>query len=154
MIKFIKNLNFTALKKPTLAVLLSILFTGVIIKAYTQDIPLKIQTAPHQKGELKKLRRCSTMEMMEEAIRKDPTLPEKWRVEGERQYKLYLQRKQQQISQRSEKTQSGPIIIPIVFHVVDIASAQAWITDRDIYEQVEILNRDYSGKKLDEYTNV
>src|SRR5206468_2762628 len=87
-------------------------------------------------------------------IRKDPTLPEKWKAEGERQYKLYLQRRQQQVTQRAEKTQSSPIIIPIVFHLVDVAATLNGITDRDIYEQVEILNRDYSGEKMDEYTNV
>ena len=93
------------------------------------------------------------MEIMQEAIRQDPTLPEKWRLEGERQYKLYLQR-QQQINIRAQKSQGNTIIIPIVFHLVDDAATLASIPDRDIIEQVEILNRDYGGKKLDQYTTV
>ncbi len=93
--------------------------------------------------------RCLTMEYMEEALRKDPSLAEKWRVEGERQYQLFLQRSQSgQENQRGQGTQANPIIIPIVFHLVDDATHQAWITDRDIYEQVEILNQDYAGEKI------
>lgn len=109
--------------------------------------------AQQQKAGKKILPRCSTMEIMQEAIRKDPTLPEKWRIEGERRYKLYLQR-QQPLNMRAEKTQSSTIIVPIVFHLVDDAATLASISDRDIIEQVEILNRDYGGKKLDQYTTV
>lgn len=90
---------------------------------------------------------------MENAIKKDPALLEKWRQEGERQYKMWLQR-QQQVNLRTEKTEAAPIIIPIVFHLVDDAATLAGISDRDILEQVEILNRDYSGKKMGLYTNV
>ena len=52
MTKNIKNLNFTALKIPTLAVLFTFLFTVVINEAYTQDIPLKIQSIPRQKDRI------------------------------------------------------------------------------------------------------
>src|SRR5436853_7370434 len=62
-----------------------------------------------------KLPRCLTMEFLQRAIQRDPTLPAKWKAEGERQYQLYLQR-QTQIGLRTEKTEAAPIIIPIVFH--------------------------------------
>ncbi len=52
------------------------------------------------------------------------------------------------------RPQATEIIIPIVFHLVDSAQRLAGITDRDIYEQVEILNRDYGGRKADLYKNV
>ena len=91
------------------------------------------------------------MEEMAKAIAKDPTLPEKWRIEGERQYQLYLQR---QAQGRDARTEAGEIIIPIVFHLVDLPATLAGITDRDIYEQVEMLNRDYQGRKIDRYKNV
>jgi len=91
------------------------------------------------------------MEEMEKAIAKDPTLPEKWRIEGERQYQMYLER---QAQGREARTEAGEIIIPIVFHLVDAATALAGITDRDIYEQVEYLNRDYQGRKADRYVKV
>src|SRR5262245_15599960 len=93
------------------------------------------------------------MEILGEAIQKDPTLPEKWRLEGERQYKLYLQR-QPQVNMRAARVQSTTIIVPIVFHLVDDAASLASVPDRDVIEQVEILNRDYGGKKIDDYTNV
>ncbi|HEV8284303.1 MAG TPA: choice-of-anchor J domain-containing protein [Chitinophagaceae bacterium] len=128
------------------------LFSVMSSTIKAQNEPLKTLSIKSQKGSLKNFHRCTTMEVMEEAIRKDPTLPEKWRIEGERQYKLYQQR--QQVSIRAEKTETASIIIPVVFHLVDDASTLAGISDRDIIEQVEILNRDYSGKKLDQYINV
>ena len=67
---------------------------------------------------------------------------------------IYIYKRQQQLSIRAERTQANPIIIPLVFHLVDDASTLASISDRDIIEQVEILNRDYNGKKIDEYLNV
>ena len=95
--------------------------------------------------------RCATMELMNESIKKDPSLPGKWKAEGQKQYKAYLQRR---ANERGMQVQAGEIVIPIVFHLVDSAAAQAWITDRDIYEQVEILNQAYSGEKADLYKNV
>ncbi len=93
--------------------------------------------------------RCATMQKLNEAIKKDPSLVEKWKLEGERQYKAYEQRK---ASERG--TEAAAIVIPVVFHLIDSAAAQAWITDRDIYEQVELLNQAYSGRKADLYKNV
>ena len=94
-----------------------------------------------------------TMEFMQASIKKDPRLPQKWRAEGERQYQLYLQR-QQQIIFRSEKAEATPIIIPIVFHLVDDATLLATVSDRDVIEQVEVLNRDYGGNKINDYLKV
>ena len=131
----------------------SILLLSSLASGLKAQEPLQSLNIQQHKGSNKILHRCSTMEVMEDAIRKDPSLPEKWRIEGERQYKLYLQR-QQQVSARAQKTQDNSIIIPIVFHLVDDATTLAGISDRDIIEQVEILNRDYAGKKLDQYTAV
>jgi hypothetical protein len=91
------------------------------------------------------------MEYMEEAIKKDPTLPGKWRIEGEKRYNAYLQR---QYAGKAERPTATEIIVPIVFHLVDSATTLAGITDRDIYEQVEILNRDFGGAKADLYKTV
>ncbi|MEO5685113.1 MAG: choice-of-anchor J domain-containing protein [Chitinophagaceae bacterium] len=94
------------------------------------------------------LRKCETMEEMEKLIRNNLGILEQWRAEGQRQYNAYLQRQQ---NSRGERVEAGEIIIPLVFHIVDTDSAQRAITDRDIYEQVESLNRDYGGKKADTY---
>jgi hypothetical protein len=91
------------------------------------------------------------MEYMEASIKKDPTLPEKWRIEGEKRYQAYLQRAASNVV---ATTTASEIIIPVVFHLVDSAQRLAWITDRDIYEQVEILNNAYGGKKADLYKDV
>ncbi len=91
------------------------------------------------------------MDVMEEQLRKDPTLFSKWQAEGEKQYQLYLQRK---ASLRTAGAQSSVIIIPVVFHLIDSAQVLAGITDRDLYEQIEILNKDYAGEKADFYRNV
>ncbi len=135
-------------------ILVPVLFFVSLISsvAEAQDQPLKTLDQPQKKG-AKKLQRCATMEAMQRAIEKDPGLPDKWRVEGQRRYNLYLQR-QQQFTTRALHTEANPIVIPIVFHLVDDAATLASISDRDIIEQVEILNRDYSGKKLDEYVSV
>jgi hypothetical protein len=114
--------------------LLTILFTNA---------QFQIEKAP--------VKRCQTMEELNKLIRDNPGIQEQWKAEGERQYKAYLLRQQQAGGNRVEDVQ---IIIPIVFHLVDIASTLAGITDRDIYEQVEALNKDYAGLKADEYKNV
>ena len=129
-----------------------LLFSVITSTANAQNEPLKTLNPPQPKGSARQPR-CMTMEFMQEAIKKDPSLPQKWKAEGERQYKLYLQR-QQQITFRTEKAEAAPIIIPIVFHLVDEASTLTAISDRDVIEQVEILNRDYGGNKINDYLNV
>jgi hypothetical protein len=124
----------------------------ITLAAYAQDEPLKTLTLPQPKGSAKSPR-CMTMEFMQQAIKKDPSLPQKWKAEGERIYQLYLQRQQQQTF-RIENTEATPIIIPIVFHLVDDAATLATFSDRDVIEQVEILNRDYGGNKINYYLNV
>ena len=95
--------------------------------------------------------RCITMEKMQEAIKRDPTLPQQWAATGEKLYKEYLKRKASKKEAGIEETE---IVIPIVFHLVDSAKALGWITDRDIYEQVELINQAFSGQKADKYKNV
>ncbi|MDP4283430.1 MAG: T9SS type A sorting domain-containing protein [Bacteroidota bacterium] len=99
----------------------------------------------------KEAHRCETMEKMEEAIKKDPTLPQQWKIQGEKEYNAYLQR---QSLQKGTKTEASEIIIPVVFHLVDDSATLSGITDRDIYEQVEILNQAYNGNKGDAYQGV
>jgi hypothetical protein len=91
------------------------------------------------------------MDAMEAALKKDPSLLQRWKLEGEKEYNAYLQRK---ADGRVTSLQSSQIVIPIVFHLVDSAQVLAGITDRDIYEEVEILNKDYAGLKADGYKSV
>lgn len=95
------------------------------------------------------INRCFTEEAVQQAIRKNPAIVEQWKRKGEALYQSYLKRKS------VEKTSSGDtIVIPVVFHLVDEASRQSWITDRNLYDQVEILNEAYSGKKVEKFKNV
>lgn len=95
------------------------------------------------------IERCGTMRVIEEAIKKNPGIVEEWRQNGERMYQQYLQRKESR-----REILADTIIIPIVFHLVDTSSRLAWVTDRNIYDQVEILNQAYNGLKVEEYKKV
>ena len=128
------------------------LFGLITSVAKAQDEPLNILNVKQQKGG-KRIPRCLTMELMEKAIEKDPSLPEKWRIEGEKRYNQFLERAQKE-GARAQQTAANPIIIPLVFHLVDDAATIASISDRDILEQVEILNKDYAGNKMTQYLNV
>jgi hypothetical protein len=125
------------------SVLFSLVFIIIASSVFAQIIPNAINA--------KNTIRCFTMERMEQAIKKDPSLPQKWKLEGEKQYRLYLQRK---AGEKEMQTEANPIIIPIVFHIVDDSTKQTWVTDRDIYEQVEILNEAYGGLKADGFKKV
>jgi hypothetical protein len=107
--------------------------------------------ATAQKQVLAPTRRCETMEELNRIIRNNPGILEQWKAEGQRQYNAYLNRAQ---DAKGERVEAGELIIPIVFHIVDSAQRQAWVTDRDIYEQVEMLNRDYSGTKADGFNGL
>lgn len=92
--------------------------------------------------------RCRTNEHIINALKADPTLKMKWKLEGEKIRTKNLLNPVARVSAQSE------IIIPIVFHIVDNAANQKWITDRDIYTQIEILNEAYNGQKAWKYKNV
>lgn len=127
-----KNLFFTLLS--------FVLSTSIIAQQ-----PLKAINA-------KNTLRCETQISIEEAIKKNPAITEKWRKEGEKQFSAYLQR---QALQRGPLTiEETEIIIPVVFHLIDDSAKLSGITDRDIYEQIELLNQAYSGKKADKYQKV
>lgn len=92
--------------------------------------------------------RCGTMELLNKIIQDDPSIVNRWREEGQKQYQAYLQRKQDQSGQR---IQAGDIVIPVVFHLVGSGTILNATPDRDIYEQLEILNRDFAGHKAEFY---
>ncbi|MEO6682512.1 MAG: choice-of-anchor J domain-containing protein [Ginsengibacter sp.] len=96
--------------------------------------------------------RCATQISIEQTIRKNPEIVEVWRKEGERQYSSYLQR--QALKRGPLSIEETEIIIPIVFHLVDDSTQLSGITDRDIYEQVELLNKAFSGRKAERYDKV
>ncbi|RYF82813.1 MAG: hypothetical protein EON98_10955, partial [Chitinophagaceae bacterium] len=75
------------MKKFTLSGLLLFGLFSLSIISKAQDLRTQNQRVDRH--------RCSTMEMLEEAIKKDPTLVDKWAKEGERQWNNYLQRQQQ-----------------------------------------------------------
>ena len=96
--------------------------------------------------------RCATQISIEEAIMKNPGITEKWRKEGEKQFSAYLQR--QELKKGPLSIEEAEIIIPIVFHLIDDSTKLSGITDRDIYEQIEMLNHAYGGMKAETYQKV
>ena len=94
------------------------------------------------------VKRCSTMEVLEEMIKNDPTLPAKWKAEGER---IQQQNLLKGIGNRpaSPAGTTATITIPVVFHIVGTAANQANITDLDVKRQVDVLSLDYAGLNAD-----
>jgi hypothetical protein len=99
----------------------------------------------------KNVKHCYTMEALDKMIQDNPAIVDQWKREGERLFNAALQNMG---TARIGQTQSNEIIIPIVFHLVDNSTRLAQVSDRDIYEQVEILNRDFSGKKAAFYKDL
>lgn len=132
------NQNFIALRKSTLHAATAgiCLFIGLFASAQ------KHLSAPSPNH------RCGTMELLNKIIQEDPAIVNKWQEEGQKQYQAYLQRKQDQSGQR---IQAGEIVIPVVFHLVGSSPVLNVIRDRDVYEQLEILNRDFAGHKAEFY---
>lgn len=96
--------------------------------------------------------RCATQISIEEAIRKNPGIVDRWRKEGEKQFSAYIQR--QSLKRGPATIEETDIIIPIVFHLIDDSTKLSGISDRDIYEQLELLNKAYNGNKATDYINV
>ncbi len=134
------NQNFIALRKSTLRTAAAGICLCISLFASAQK--QKRLPDPHQSH------RCGTMELLNKIIQDDPSIVGKWQEEGQKQYQAYLQRKDDQSGQR---IQAGEIIIPVVFHLVGSSTVLNVIPDRDIYEQLEILNNDFAGHKADYY---
>src|SRR5690606_34905587 len=92
---------------------------------------------------------CYSTEAIEEAIQKNPGIINAWKLRGEAKTENFLQRKAM-----NQRVMNDTVVIPVVFHLVDEAERQAWINDRSVYDQVEILNEAYNGLRSDAYQNV
>lgn len=124
-------------------IIYALLFALLPVSAFSQQTP---SVTPLNR---KKTERCGTMKAIDEAIQKNPDIVEVWRKNGEKMYHNYLQRRQIR-----KEILADTIIIPVVFHLVDIPSRLAWITDRSLYDQIEILNEAYNGIKVEKYKKV
>ncbi len=89
---------------------------------------------------------CGTMEALNEMLRKNPSLKDEWRRNGEKAYAEFLQNA---ASSRESNTNAGEIVIPVVVHIV--YSNPALITDRDVWEQIEVMNEAYAGSNADSF---
>lgn len=123
--------------------LLAVLLLPLFFSGSAQEAPM--QEHPHH--------RCGTMEALQKIITKNPSIVNKWKANGERAYNNWLQRKLNQPSQREGTLEQdgATVIIPVVFHLIGSASLLNQIPDRDVYDQLEQLNRDYSGRKMNSY---
>ncbi len=133
-------LNRSLLKKIFFRTLLFIAFP---ITATSQIIPNALLL------NRKQIDRCGTMRSIDEAVKKNPNILNEWKKNGEEMYQQYLQRKE-----AGRGILADTIVIPVVFHLVDIDTRLAWVTDRSVYDQVEILNEAYNGLKVEKYQKV
>lgn len=112
----------------------------------TTSLTAQINAIPLNPNNIK---RCFTEEAVRQAIKKNPAIIEQWRKKGIIQYQAYLQRRSAERGGLQDT-----MIIPVVFHIVDDVDNQNWITDRNLYDQIEILNEAYGGKKVEKYKDV
>ncbi|MEO9210503.1 MAG: M43 family zinc metalloprotease, partial [Ginsengibacter sp.] len=117
--------------------LLLIIFCGYNVKSQSKILDAKDAV------------KCRTYDNIKNAVKADPTLISKWKLEGERQRSLSSIKPFQKLGDFQQE-----IIIPVVFHIVDVAANQKWVSDRDVYTQIEILNEAYRGKKASIYKKV
>jgi len=102
-------------------------------------------SAQAQKAAAQDINRCGTMEYYNRMIQADPTLPARWKAEGDRKYAEYLQRN---AGSRPTNT-NAVVIIPVAVHVIGTAANQAFATDDMIQRQIDVLNRDFAGLNPD-----
>lgn len=102
--------------------------------------------------------RCATMELERAIIQQDPGILQRWKAAGELAQEAWRQRKQQSLQLNGPGgvplSGDGSLVIPVVFHLVGSAAILNNIPDRDVYDQVEILNRDFAGKKAALYNGL
>lgn len=134
--------NYTALKNFTFR---KAFFAVIAVFLFSSASAQLKKSSGHDHSSAK---RCATMEVLEDMLQKDPTLPAKWKAEGERIQQQNLLRG---IGNRpaSPTGTTATIYVPVVFHIIGTATNQANITDLDIRRQVDVLNLDYAGLNAD-----
>jgi hypothetical protein len=132
--------NFT-LKVAVIACMAALSFKGMAQKK---------DASPQQNRSLNG-QRCGTMEYYDRLIQQDPTLPAKWKAEGDRVYNENLLKATAQRNARPNTPNSPNAIvyIPVVFHVVGTAANQAFATDEVLQRQLDVLNLDFGGLNPD-----
>ncbi|MEP6674650.1 MAG: M43 family zinc metalloprotease [Ferruginibacter sp.] len=97
--------------------------------------------------------RCATMEALNQMIKDDPTLPAKWKADGDRIYQESLRNLANRgagTNGTNSPTGTNTITyVPIVFHLILTAAQQAVVTDELMQRQVDVLNRDFGGLNPD-----
>src|ERR1044072_3415079 len=89
-------------------------------------------------------KRCGSMEVLNNILQKTPSLKAKFEAQKLNIKQTILDRK---LKLQQARTEATTIYIPIVFHVV--LQDQNLVTDAQIQEQVDQLNRDYGGLNPD-----
>jgi hypothetical protein len=135
--------NKTALKKFTFKAMATLLMVASITNINAQVKP---------GAETSKLVRCATMEVYEQKLKADPTIPARSRAAADRLYNEWLRNAENgPVSNGTESPTGTSAItyIPIVFHVNLTAAQHVTVTDALIQRQVDVLNRDYGGLNPD-----
>ncbi|WP_207510679.1 M43 family zinc metalloprotease [Longitalea luteola] len=88
--------------------------------------------------------RCGTVPVMENNFKKNPALKSRYEIQSRNIQQAAGERKARQQALRIE---AATMYIPVVFHIVLIN--QAWVTDEQIQQQLDQLNRDFGGLNPD-----
>jgi Pregnancy-associated plasma protein-A/Secretion system C-terminal sorting domain len=134
--------NFT-LKVAAIVFMAALSFKGMAQKKDAHPQQHRSSDHDHQ--------RCGTMEYYERLIQQDPTLPAKWKAEGDRVYNENLLKATAQRNARPNTPNSTNAIvyIPVVYHVVGTAANQAFATDEVLQRQLDVMNLDFAGLNPD-----
>lgn len=100
--------------------------------------------AQHKSDQKNTIQRCFTMEYLAKQVAADPSLPAKWKAQGE-----LIQQQNAEHKQGDILDEQSIAVIPVVFHLVVNAADQAKITEAVIQRQVDVLNRDFAGLNPD-----
>ncbi|HEX6427884.1 MAG TPA: M43 family zinc metalloprotease [Niastella sp.] len=88
--------------------------------------------------------RCGSMKVLENTLKRNPALQVRFETQTQNMRKLIMERKARLQMLRTEGT---PVYIPIVFHIV--LPNPSLVTDAQIQNQVDQLNRDFGGLNED-----
>jgi hypothetical protein len=105
-------------------------------------------SAQAQKAGAPSHQRCGTTEYYNRLIQADPTLPARWKAEGDRVAFEAMQRQAEE-GPLNGTNANAITTIPVVVHVVGTAAQQAFASDEMIQRQIDVLNLDFGGLNPD-----
>lgn len=130
----------------------SFLYMPISKKTLLLILSLVCTTVFAQRKDSMLTRKCATMDELQAMLKKDPSLPQRWKEESDRMLKNFsLTRGGSQARTTGGipyKVTGNEIVIPVVVHILtDNPNA---ISDRDVQDQIDALNLDFAALNKDQ----